>query len=278
LLKTDDGFEIAQPGTGFGDGLTISQGGNHWDIVKGASNQILFAYNSAQQITFMITGNEIRFGTNTADTNLYRSAANLLKTDDSFHATLGLITNAQLKMDGGTTSADGLLWGSDVNLYRSAANVLKTDDSLEIATDIIQDDVIYPGGIVITLNVTNKKYTITVKAYKFDDTVGVHKRTIVRIWFSQFSTFFHTFPPVRYGTGTFNILEGFLIEPDAREGGGSVTVIDTGAPYEFITNESGELKFELETTDTSTAVTAHMRVSIQGIIYTPGGVTFNKTA
>lgn len=71
------------------------------------------------------------------DTNLYRSAANWLKTDD------GLVVGSYLAVDsnGGktalsltSTAADtGLTIGGDVNLYRSAANVLKTDDALVVA-------------------------------------------------------------------------------------------------------------------------------------------------
>jgi len=56
-----------------------------------------------------------------SDINLYRSAANILETDDAFHV------GNYLKIFG----AGGLIIGADTNLYRSAANVLRTDDLLD---------------------------------------------------------------------------------------------------------------------------------------------------
>jgi hypothetical protein len=78
--------------------------------------------------------NGIQFGT---DTNLYRSAANTLKTDDDL-----VISN-----NGGkdtlhltdTTADVGITIGADTNLYRSAANTLKTDDSLAIVGNLTVD-------------------------------------------------------------------------------------------------------------------------------------------
>jgi hypothetical protein len=67
----------------------------------------------------------VQFG---ADTNLYRVAANELKTDDNL-TVAG--QNVWVAHNGGQ-----LLLGaaSDVNLYRSTANVLKTDDLLDAST------------------------------------------------------------------------------------------------------------------------------------------------
>lgn len=75
----------------------------------------------------------------TGDTNLYRSAANELKTDDTFLALLniaaryGAATEVLLGAVGPSSEA-GLRFGSagDTNLYRLAANVLATDDRLDI--------------------------------------------------------------------------------------------------------------------------------------------------
>ena len=66
------------------------------------------------------------FGT-AADTNLYRSAANVLKTDDYFSSELGI----QILNDAGT-GVSGIRFGAsaDTNLYRSAADTLKTDDGI----------------------------------------------------------------------------------------------------------------------------------------------------
>jgi len=96
------------------------------------------------------------------DTNLYRSAADALKTDDLFQvgnslafypATFGimsistpgtnpLLRNFLVSGDANATFAllgDGTMrWGAggasayDVNLYRSAADLLRTDDSLQV--------------------------------------------------------------------------------------------------------------------------------------------------
>lgn len=115
-------------------------------------------------------GGVISWGSGSAsvDTNLYRSAANVLKTDDElvivgdvtaakgrFGGTSGdavFIGNDGKLVDVGVTDAIGiqgqsnaangvLVFGSggDTNLYRSAANTLKTDDTF-IAANIIAGD------------------------------------------------------------------------------------------------------------------------------------------
>lgn len=102
-------------------------------------------------------------GTASADTNLYRSAANVLKTDDQLQVAGGIkilyasddalhnwdlaVTGTDaftLRVSGDTSNrfnieADGrLIWGAgsgapDTNLYRSSSDTLKTDDSLIVA-------------------------------------------------------------------------------------------------------------------------------------------------
>ena len=52
----------------------------------------------------------------------------------------------QLRFDAGTTTADGLLWGSDVTLYRVGANILKTDDRLDIALNCIIGGDLFVAG------------------------------------------------------------------------------------------------------------------------------------
>lgn len=71
-------------------------------------------------------------GDGSYDTNLYRTGANMLKTDDKFvvaASSLLLINAGQPTIYFGSTS--------DVNLYRDSADILKTDDSLEVAGDIV---------------------------------------------------------------------------------------------------------------------------------------------
>ncbi|MDT8915746.1 hypothetical protein [Amycolatopsis sp. PS_44_ISF1] len=83
-------------------------------------------------------GGQVKIG---ADTNLYRSAADRLKTDDSLHVATDLYLGAGATLpfhigpDGKTEWGPGPA-ARDVNLYRSAADVLKTDDSLHVDTSI----------------------------------------------------------------------------------------------------------------------------------------------
>jgi len=75
-----------------------------------------------------ITGLELGPGSGAADTNLYRSAADSLKTDDAFIAGKSGGGKDQIQIVSGTSGA-GMTIGGDVTLYRSAADVLKTDDN-----------------------------------------------------------------------------------------------------------------------------------------------------
>lgn len=85
-------------------------------------------------------------GTLAQDTNLYRAAADVLKTDDAFQISRSSVGSQALETfvagdaniryrlwpDGKMEWGDGTL-ARDTNLYRSAADVLKTDDTLLIA-------------------------------------------------------------------------------------------------------------------------------------------------
>lgn len=51
-----------------------------------------------------------------------------------------------LRFGAGTTSRDGILWGTDTNLYRSAANVLATDDGIDAALDVRARQLIADGS------------------------------------------------------------------------------------------------------------------------------------
>ena len=70
-------------------------------------------------------------------TSLDLTAASATLSATAVVSVTDVTLGGQVKMDAGTTSADGLLWGSDVNLYRSAANTLTTDDTFD-ATDFQQ--------------------------------------------------------------------------------------------------------------------------------------------
>ena len=94
------------------------------------------------------SANAVNFG---ADVNLYRAAANELRTDDYLIVGGDIISVQKIKTY--TAGTDGeLLFSStneayDVNLYASAANTLKTDDALEVGGNLtllanldLQDD------------------------------------------------------------------------------------------------------------------------------------------
>lgn len=75
---------------------------------------------------------------NPGDTNLYRQAADILKTDDALQVTLDLTARlgvATQVLVGAVAGNAGLAFGSagDVNLYRFDANTLKTDDGVVVA-------------------------------------------------------------------------------------------------------------------------------------------------
>lgn len=91
----------------------------------GTANQVTLGHNGTAPSPGMYFGNG-------ADTNLYRSAANELTTDDFLYAKLGLGSqggNLYLLSDG---PGGKIFFGaaSDTNLYRSAASILKTDGRL----------------------------------------------------------------------------------------------------------------------------------------------------
>lgn len=119
-------------------------------------------------------------GTGSADTNLYRQAADVLRTDDSFYIggnlglgdvgtlmvkTSGRITELKdgLNVTGGTYGigigtaatvfppAYGIQFGADVTLYRWGADFLKTDDNF-IAVGNIYGGAIQGNGAVIAYN------------------------------------------------------------------------------------------------------------------------------
>lgn len=74
-----------------------------------------------------------------ADVNLYRSAANILKTDDQLQASVAYFSPGANQTGIGNVGPSGnagVNFGiaADTNLYRSAADTLKTDDTLIVGT------------------------------------------------------------------------------------------------------------------------------------------------
>lgn len=84
-------------------------------------------------------------GTNPLDVNLYRAAANVLQTDDTFTALGGIVLGGSAEFYTSDASffintVGGLEWGlgdwtRDTNLYRAAANLLRTQDGFQVSDD-----------------------------------------------------------------------------------------------------------------------------------------------
>lgn len=108
------------------------------------------------------------------DTNLYRSAADILRTDDTLsvgsnlsasgNVILGTDANNTVTINAGpvnlpnaTTSADALVLGGDVTLYRDGANVLRTNDSL-----VVDGNTTITGNLSVLGDVTQINTLITV--------------------------------------------------------------------------------------------------------------------
>ena len=158
---------------------TITGQISYWDQGAGAwvvTSLILFDPATGD---FKIVSGKLLFGD---DVNLYRSAANILKTDDSFEVigTLWAKSGVDVERTSEFSSAykaykladsvprlqiraDGLIeWSSgaaafDTNLYRSSANELKTDDKLVvvgnavIGPDVVISDELSVGGTLSVL-------------------------------------------------------------------------------------------------------------------------------
>lgn len=140
ILRTNDAFVA---------GSTLNVNGN---TTLGDANTDQTVIRGITKIADSSSGNGILFGSGDAnyDTNLYRSAANELTTDDNFkvagNTTLGDASTDQTILRGTVKVADssatnGILFGSnnanyDTNLYRSAANELRTNDNMIIDGDL----------------------------------------------------------------------------------------------------------------------------------------------
>lgn len=155
-LKTDDSFvasdllvSVNNSRLGFPDG----SGGGH-NYLRG---NVTFVESAMQfQQSTGIVG--MYFGS-AGDTNLYRSAANNLTTDDRLNVGDYMVAGgnvfarsgvaAQVAIgDYGPSSEAGMLFGAaaDTNLYRSAANTLKTDDNLQ-ADSFVSSNWIVASGL-----------------------------------------------------------------------------------------------------------------------------------
>ena len=112
-------------------------------IVAGAALDAANTFTLAQTIAGGSTATDrLNLG---ADTTLYRSAANVLKTEDELIIDIngGKDTLALTN----TTANVGITIGADVNLYRVAANYLKTDDNFQVV-----------GHLMVAIDNTSKLF------------------------------------------------------------------------------------------------------------------------
>ncbi len=107
----------------------IHGGGGNGDAFKVGDDIYIVDVNQANALclqgAYDRASAKIYFGSG-QDTNLYRSAANQLKTDDVF-IIAGNFYGISLSLNGGINI------GADTNLYRSAADLLRTNDTFQAA-------------------------------------------------------------------------------------------------------------------------------------------------
>lgn len=126
-----------------GSSYTDNTNGDTWNKTAGVGNVGWAKLDSSADPAFLgFADHAVEHGfTIDADTNLYRSAAGILKSDgyiyagNDFVARVGL---AQQVFVGSVSALPGIILGSlaDTNLYRSAADTLKTDDAFISVLDV----------------------------------------------------------------------------------------------------------------------------------------------
>lgn len=110
------------------------------------------------------------------DVTLYRSAADVLKTDDALTVS-GVLTAAAAGKTAVTISdsgaqSSGLTIGGDTNLYRNAANVLKTDDSFTVGVDLTVSGSALIGGAGSTVGFFNNAGSVRKTGYGSGSQIG----------------------------------------------------------------------------------------------------------
>lgn len=85
------------------------------------------------------------------DLIIKRSAGGFIVSENYFSASL-FKSEGQFLFKEGTTTANGIIWGTDTNLYRSSSNMLKTDDSFYVGGDVINLNVLGAGTLNTEVN------------------------------------------------------------------------------------------------------------------------------
>jgi len=148
--------DLYLPNTGIQIGGTLKFSTNTW--IRSPGEGTIETYDDFNVMNDLFVGNTIYVGN--TDTNLYRSLANVLKTDDNLHINEKVIIGSnqhelydagaeELKLLDGmfttsTLKTDTITFGvdfADTGLYRYGINTLKTDDCFVVGENfIIEDD------------------------------------------------------------------------------------------------------------------------------------------
>lgn len=141
---------------------------------------------------------------------------------------------------------------SDVELYRSTANVGRTPDNFSIATDIYQDDVVYP---YLTVGGSDSTRTITIKCRKFNGSDSANNRMVVHWWTSTSA----------YGTPGF--LAGDLGFTPSLTAGTSLTTLSLSALNTTLTDSNETITVSITSSNNDNQQTFYFMAEVQGIVY-----------
>lgn len=144
--RTESGGQVwARTAAGVSSILRVDRDPTGTSVDVGSGVPVAVAPIASPTFTGTVTSPGITFPASTVaaggislggDTNLYRSAAGVLRTDSNMimGGTLSVATTAttygQINLPAATVSTGGIGFGTDTNLYRAAAGVLKTDGSI----------------------------------------------------------------------------------------------------------------------------------------------------
>ena len=162
------------------------------DLTRGVQDKAIVYRNSTpnsgwvSNLRFVVSGNygkdTLQLSDTTAnvgitiatDTNLYRSGANQLNTDDNFASTFnGGKTTFQLT---DTTANVGMTIGGDTNLYRSGAGVLQTDSLLSTTANSGKNTLHLNNtafNVGMTIGQDTNLYRSGANTLRTDDNLGV---------------------------------------------------------------------------------------------------------
>jgi hypothetical protein len=210
------------------------------------------------------------------DTNLYRSAADTLKTDDSFIVdgasftvnsttmTLGDAATDTLTINAGpvnfpnaTSAADALTLSTDVVLYRSAANTLTVDDNFIInfnggKTTLALTNTTADVGL--TIGADTNLYRSAANTLKTDDSliVDVNLTANGNATLGDATTDTH----IVNGTLTNNLPDNTATALDFKESTNSYLKLATTNSSELVTIGATPKFTSLNTTDATNSTTA----------------------